>query len=196
MSRQALLPRWLWIAGMVALLGGLLVYLDPRAPQEVAVDPAAQAEEPNHVLEGADMTLFGADGLIQQSIRTPHLVHIPQDSLTQVEMPRARLYDEQRREWLASADNGTVDIATHRLSLSGSARLIAPESGWQLDSEVLHYDSRQAHAWSDAPVLLQQPPQHMRALRMDTWLNDSQVRLTGDVQGYHPAATHEQEETP
>jgi lipopolysaccharide export system protein LptC len=75
------------------------------------------------------------------------------------------------------------------LLMSGSARLIAPDEGWQLDTELLHYDGLNQHAWSETPVVLQQPPQQMNASRMDVWLNKSQVRLTDNVRGTHPPAT-------
>ena len=178
-----------WLTGLFIALGVLLVWLDPRGPQETAIDPEAQAQEPGHVLENAEITLFGDSGNILQSLRTPRLIHTPQRGETWSENPQAILYDSENRQWLANANVGTLNTNTQALLMSGAARLIAPDEGWQLDTELLHYDGLNQHAWSETPVLLQQPPQQMNASRMDVWLNDSQVRLTDNVRGTHPPAT-------
>ncbi|HAZ99118.1 MAG TPA: LPS export ABC transporter periplasmic protein LptC [Halomonas sp.] len=184
-----------WITAMVVALGGLLVWLDPRGPQEGEIDQEARAQEPGHVLENAEITLFGESGAIQQSLVTPRLVHTPQTAMTDVMSPRATLFDSEQREWLATADTGTLNTDSQALTLRGSARLLAPEEGWQLDTQQLNYDGVTRHAWSDTPVLLQQPPQRMEASRMDVWLDDSQVRLTNNVRGVHPPATRNPEES-
>lgn len=177
------------LAGLVIALGALLVWLDPGGPQQTAIDPEAQAQEPGHVLENAELTLFGDDGNIMQSLKTPRLLHTPQLSDTWAKEPRAVLYDSDSRQWLANADEGTLNTATQELVLTGSAQLIAPQEGWQLDTQELHYDGLNRHAWSETPVMLQQPPQQMNASRMDAWLNESRVRLTDNVRGIHPPAT-------
>ncbi|WP_188638376.1 LPS export ABC transporter periplasmic protein LptC [Vreelandella lutescens] len=178
-----------WITVMVVALGGVLVWLDPRGPQESEIDQEARAQEPGHALENAEITLFGESGAIQQSLVAPRLVHTPQTAITDVTSPRATLFDSEQREWLATSNTGTLNTDTQALTLNGSARLLAPEEGWQLDTEQLNYDGVTRHAWSDTPVLLQQPPQRMEASRMDVWLDDSQVRLTNNVRGVHPPAT-------
>ncbi len=35
-----------WITAMVIALGGVLVWLDPRGPQETEIDSEARAQEP------------------------------------------------------------------------------------------------------------------------------------------------------
>jgi lipopolysaccharide export system protein LptC len=183
------LRKRVWVTALVVVLGMLLVWLDPRSAQERDIDEQARAQEPGHVLENAEITLFGESGTIQQSLVTPRLVHTPQTAMTDVVSPRATLFDSEQREWLATADTGTLNTDTQALTLRGSARLLAPEEGWQLDTQQLNYDGVTRHAWSTTPVLLQQPPQRMEASRMDVWLDDSQVRLTNNVRGVHPPAT-------
>ena len=183
------LRKRVWVTALVVVLGMLLVWLDPRSAQERDIDEQARAQEPGHVLETAEITIVGESGAIQQSLVTPRLVHTPQTAMTDVVSPRATLFDSEQREWLATADTGTLNTDTQALTLRGSARLLAPEEGWQLDTQQLNYDGVTRHAWSTTPVLLQQPPQRMEASRMDVWLDDSQVRLTNNVRGVHPPAT-------
>lgn len=182
----------LWLTALVIALGALLVWVDPGGSQDPVIDPEAQAQEPGHVLENAEITLFGNNGNVSQSLKTSRLIHTPQQSETWTEEPKAKLYDSENRQWLASADVGTLNTTTQALLLSGSAHLIAPDEGWQLDTELLHYDGLAKHAWSKTPVMLQQPPQRMSALNMDVWLNDSQIRLTDNVRGIHPPASQRQ----
>jgi lipopolysaccharide export system protein LptC len=184
----------LGLALIVLALGGLLIWLDPGGPRTVATDPEARAEEPGHVLHNAELTLFDEQGNIQQGLTTPRLVHTPQSASTQAETPHATLYDSERREWNATSEVGTLNTNSQELTLSGNAQLVAPEEGWQLDTDVLHYDGKTAHAWSDTHVLLKQPPQRMTAQRMDAWLNDEEVRLEDNVQGYHPPETQPEQE--
>lgn len=184
------------LTGLVVALGALLVWVDPRGSQEFTPDPDAQAEEPGHVLKNATVTLFSATGNIEQSLATPYLVHTPQQATTHVTSPRATLFDNEQREWIAVAHEGVLNTDTYLLSLSGSAQLLAPEEDWRLETEQLHYDGVSRHAWSEAPVTLQQPPQHMSASRMDVWLDTSHVRLTNDVRGRHPSVTTTPQETP
>lgn len=181
-----------WITTMVLALGGVLVWLDPRGPQDQSIDPEARAQEPGHVLENAEITLFGDTGAIQQSLTTPRLVHTPQTAMTDVLSPKVTLFDSEERQWLATAETGTLNTDTQALTLTGSAQLLAPDEGWQLNTELLHYDGITRHAWSDAKTVLQQPPQRIDASRMDVWLDDSQIRLTNNVRGVHPPATRSQ----
>lgn len=181
-----------WVTAMVLILGGVLVWLDPRGPQDQAIDPEARAQEPGHVLENAEITLFGETGAIQQSLTTPRLVHTPQAAMTDVTQPRVILFDSEERQWRATAETGTLNTDTQLLTLAGSAQLLAPDEGWQLNTELLHYDGITRHAWSDAETILQQPPQRIDASRMDVWLDDSQIRLTNNVRGVHPPATRSQ----
>ncbi|WP_447955729.1 LPS export ABC transporter periplasmic protein LptC [Vreelandella sp. EE7] len=178
----------LWIPALVIALGAWLVWLDPRGPEVVEVDPDVQREEPGHVLENAELTLFGETGSVTQRLQTPHLVHTPQQALTEADAPRATLFDSDQRQWLASADHGILQNEHQSLIMEGSAKLLAPDEGWQLDTERLHYDGIDRHAYTEAPALLQQPPQQMSANRMDVWLDTSQVRLTDNVRGTHPPA--------
>lgn len=185
-----------WLLLVIITLGVLLAWLDLRDTRNAPPNPSARADEPGHVIENAELTLYDAAGNLTQRLTSPRILHTPQQAITLFDTPRATLIDSEQRQWHATANTGTLNGQKQRLMLDGDARLIAPDEGWQLDTQTLYYDSQKAHAWSDSPVLLQQPPQRIRAQRLDAWLDTSQVRLTDRVRGYHPPATASPEETP
>lgn len=193
MRIRRLQKRFLLLALLVGL-GALLAWLDVYDADPDTQDPTARAQEPSHVVKNATLTLFNDSGERHQILRTPQLTHTPERAITQLTDPHATLFDSQQRRWYVSAEHGTID-QRELLTLSGNAQIRAPEQGWQLDTERLHYDSTAAHAYSEMPVLLQQPPQHMQAQRMDVWLNEDDLRLTGNVRGYHPVEVDNEDDT-
>lgn len=178
-----------WLFLMLLLLGGVLTLIDHRGDITPGPVPRDEAGEPDYYLEGVRLVRFDASGQAHQRLDSPHLVHTPHDDVTRIQTPDAWLVDNTQRIWLASADTGTLAAGGNPLTLSGNARLEAPEEDWQLDTEVLHYDAGIGHAWSDTPAVLRQPPQEMRGERFDAWINDNLVRLTDNVRGYHPPET-------
>lgn len=185
-----------WLLLVIITLGVLLAWLDLHDTRDAPSNPSARADEPGHVIENAELELYDEAGNLAQRLTSPRILHTPQQAMTRFDAPRATLIDSEQRQWHATANTGTLNGQQQRLKLDGDARLIAPDEGWQLDTQILYYDSQDAHAWSDSPALLQQPPQRIRAQRLDAWLNTSKVRLTGRVRGYHPPATASAEETP
>jgi lipopolysaccharide export system protein LptC len=185
-----------WLLLLLLALGGLLVWLDPRDTPDPGPVPRDEAGEPDYYLEEARLTRFDAEGRAHQRLDTPRLVHTPHDDVTRATTPVAQLFDRGGRRWIASGDEGRLGPGGNPLTLTGEARLLAPEERWQLDTEVLHFDADTGHAWSETPALLQQPPQHMRGDRFDAWIHDNRARLTDNVRGHHPPEGHPPPDAP
>lgn len=196
LGRLSRLQKRAWLPLLIVALGVLLAWLDLRGTRQAPPDPAARAEEPGHVIENAELKLYDEAGNLTQRLASPHITHTPQQAITRFDMPHATLIDSEQREWRATANNGTLSGQQQRLTLDGDTRLTAPNEGWKLNTRTLHYDSVDRHAWSDTPVLLQQPPQRMQAQKLDAWLDTSEVRLKGQVRGHHPPAAASAKETP
>ncbi|MBB3191642.1 LPS export ABC transporter periplasmic protein LptC [Halomonas cerina] len=189
------LPRLsyrVWLFLLLLALGGGLALLDMRDTPPPGPVPRDAAGEPDYYLEEARLTRFDAAGRPHQQLTTPRLVHTPQDDVTRLEAPRARLIDASQRVWLAHGDTGTLGAGGNPLTLTGHAQLEAPAERWHLATEILHYDADAGHAWSETPVVLRQPPQTMRAERFDAWIDDSRARLTDNVRGHHPPEPREE----
>lgn len=181
----------LWLALIVLLLGAALALIDQRDSSTLSPVPSDAAGEPDYYLEGARLTRFDAEGNAYQRLKTPHLVHTPSDDVTRAETPRVRLYDSEERTWFAQGDEGTLGAGGRILTLTGNARLEAPKEGWQLDTEVLVYDSDTSHAWSESEAVLRQHQQRIRGERFDAWINEGRSRLSESVRGFHPPTSEE-----
>lgn len=180
-------PAKLWLALLVLALGGVLTVIEQRDISPPGPVPSDEAGEPDFYLEGARMTRFDAQGNPHQRLDTPRLVHTPADDVTRAVTPRIRLYDAAGRTWFASGETGTLGAGGNPLTLTGNARLEAPEEGWRLDTDVLIYDADTRHAWSESEALLRQFEQRIHGERFDAWIDESRMRLTGNVRGHHPS---------
>lgn len=171
---------------LLLVLGGVLVLLTDRQPAPPGPVPQDEAGEPDYYLEQAELVRYDAEGLAHQRLNSPRLVHTPHDDVLRAETPRAELLDNAGRRWTVRGERGT--LADQRLTLSGDARLNAPDAGWRLDTQELHLNTRTGHAWSDVPARFEAPPQHVEAERFEAWLEDERLHLEGRVRGHHPPA--------
>ncbi|MDC8803371.1 LPS export ABC transporter periplasmic protein LptC [Halomonas pacifica] len=180
------LARRLALLLLLLVLGGVLVLLTDRQPAPPGPVPQDEAGEPDYYLEQAELVRYDAEGLAHQRLNSPRLVHTPHDDVLRAETPRAELLDNAGRRWTVRGERGT--LADQRLTLSGDARLNAPDAGWRLDTQELHLNTRTGHAWSDVPARFEAPPQHVEAERFEAWLEDERLHLEGRVRGHHPPA--------
>ncbi|OHY97909.1 LPS export ABC transporter periplasmic protein LptC [Salinicola sp. MIT1003] len=189
-------PWWrrLGLLALLLILGGGLTYLDQRGEdqQESAISNTAGGE-PDYYLEDARMTRFDAQGRAYQRLDTPRLVHTPADDVIRTETPHGYLIDDQQRQWQVTSDTGQLSRGGEQLTLEGNARLVQPEQAWSLETQTLHYDNREAHAWSDTSSVLRQHDQRMRGDRFDAWIDEDRMRLTDNVQGYLPQQSQSQQ---
>ncbi|MHB0774374.1 LPS export ABC transporter periplasmic protein LptC [Halomonas sp. WWR20] len=175
-----------WLALILVALGAVLAVFEQRDAMRPGPVPSDEAGEPDYFLEGVTLTRFDNQGQPYQRLETPRLVHTPIDDVIRTVSPQARLLDAQSRVWVASGEHGRLGPDGRHLTLEGQARLQQPEEGWRLDTQTLHYDSVEAHAWSDSEATLHQHDQRVSGERFDAWINEERMRLTGNVRGHHP----------
>jgi len=187
-------PWWrrLGLLALLLILGGGLTYLDQRHENDAGPTLGNTMGEPDYYLEDASMTRFDAQGQAYQRLETPRLVHTPSDDIIRTETPHGYLIDDQQRQWQVTSDTGIMNRSGEQLTLEGNARLVQPEQAWSLETQTLHYDNREAHAWSDTSAVLRQHNQSMRGDRFDAWINEDRMRLTDNVQGHLPQQSEDQ----
>ncbi|WP_280562337.1 MULTISPECIES: LPS export ABC transporter periplasmic protein LptC [unclassified Chromohalobacter] len=171
---------------ILVVLGIGLAIVEQRDASSPGPVPSDDAGEPDYYLEGVTMTRFNAQGTPHQTLESPRLVHTPVDDVIRADSPKAKVRDEAGRKWDISGDKGSLGPQRDLLTLTGNARLVQPEQGWRLDTDVLYYKSSEGHAWSDTEAVLRQHEQRVRGNRFDAWIDTNQARLSGDVRGHHP----------
>lgn len=181
----------LWLFLLLLGVGGILAVLDLQDVGLPGPIPRDDSGEPDYYLENATLTRFDEQGRAHQRLETPRLVHTPHDDVTRTQQPVARFLDSDERIWFGRGDTGILGPEGVHLILEGNARLNAPSEGWQLDTETLHVDTQRGHAWSETEAVLQQPPQRIRGERFEAWFNESRMRLTDNVRGFHPPQDQE-----
>ncbi|GHB31183.1 LPS export ABC transporter periplasmic protein LptC [Salinicola rhizosphaerae] len=181
-------PWWrrLGLLALLLALGAGLTYLDQRGDRTPQPVPSDAAGEPDYYLEDASMTRYDEQGRAYQRLDTPRLVHTPSDDIIRAQTPHGYVVDDEQRRWQLTSDSGQLSRGGERLTLEGNARLVQPEQAWQLETQTLHYDNREAHAWSDTASVLRQHNQTMRGDRFDAWIDENRMRLTDNVQGNLP----------
>lgn len=193
MNLRALRPGFrFWLFVLLLMLGAGLALLNPRDGDIPSEIPNDEAGEPDYYLTDATLSRFNAQGVLHQRVTTPRLVHTPLDDVTRLQTPDIALIDDSGRDWIANARRGQLGPDGNPITLTGDAHLEAPAETWQMDTEILHYDSTTGHAWSETPAVLRQPPQEMRGERFDAWINDRKARLTDNVTGHHPPETNKE----
>lgn len=187
-------PWWrrLGLLVLLLVLGGGLTYLDQRGENDQESVIGNTVGEPDYYLEDASMTRFDEQGRAYQRLETPRLVHTPSDDIIRTEAPHGYLTDDQQRQWQVTSQTGQLSRSGEQLTLQGDARLVQPAQAWSLETQTLHYDNREAHAWSDTPSVLRQHNQSMRGNRFDAWINEDRMRLTDNVQGRLPQQSEDQ----
>lgn len=187
-------PWWrrLGLLALLLILGGGLTYLDQRRESQQEPTIGNTTGEPDYYLEDASMTRFDAQGRAYQRLDTPRLVHTPADDIIRTEKPHGFLTDDQQRQWQVTSETGQMSRSGQQLTLEGNARLVQPDQAWSLETKTLHYDNREAHAWSDTPSVLRQHNQSMSGKRFDAWIDENRMRLTDNVQGHLPQLSEDQ----
>lgn len=177
----------LGLLGLILLLGGVLTLIDQRGgSSDPGPLPASEQGEPDYYLEGVDYTRFDEQGRPAQTMQSPRVTHTPGDDVTRAQTPSFTLLSDDGTPWLASGESASLGPGGDRFTLNGSADLRKPEEGFQLQTDVLHYDLNDRHAFSDSESLFTQNLQRTRGDRFDAWLNEDRLLLEGGVQGHHP----------
>lgn len=71
-----------WLLLVIITLGVLLAWLDLRDTRNAPPNPSARADEPGHVIENAELTLYDAAGNLTQRLTSPRILHTPQQAIT------------------------------------------------------------------------------------------------------------------
>ncbi len=172
---------------LVLTLGGVLTLIDQRNTL-MAPGPAPDSAQgvPDYYLEGVTYTRFDEQGQRAQTMESPRVSHTPEDDVTRAVTPHFTLLGDDGNQWTADGERATLGPDANTFELAGNAVLRQPADGWQLETDVLHYDLPSKHAWSDSDAVFTQNEQRTRGDRFNGWVDEDRMTLEGNVQGFHP----------
>lgn len=188
------MTRWLrhnstriGIVIILLIVGGVLALIDQRGeiiqPGPV---PTAPEGEPDYVLEQVDYTHFDAQGAPYQTLTSPRIVHLPGAKVSNANQPVIGLIDDAKRQWQLTGQKAILSEDDSHISLSGNARVVAPEQQWRLETDTLEYQRNIDRVWSNSDSRFFQGHQTIRADRFEAQLKAGTMALTGNVVGEFP----------
>ncbi|OHV12251.1 LPS export ABC transporter periplasmic protein LptC [Kushneria phosphatilytica] len=191
---KRLAPRF-WLLLLLVALGIGLTLIEQRGRlMSPTFNATSDGEQPDYYLENVEYTRFNAQGEADQTLSSPRIAHTPDDDVTRARSPNVMLLDSSGRHWHATGKQARLSGTDDTLVLTGDARLFEPDRQWRLETDTLHYDRNDRHAWSNSESYFHRGNQRTRGNRFDAWLDRKELVIDGDVHGYFPMTT--QSDTP
>jgi lipopolysaccharide export system protein LptC len=98
-----------WILLVLLLIPAIIsLFVLERRVAPLTQPPAAPQTEPDFIMEGAEVSQFGTDGLLQYRLRADEIRHFENDSLTRMVEPRLMLHQGDDAPWQVRARTGTL----------------------------------------------------------------------------------------
>ena len=153
-------PLFWVIFALAGFLGAVSFTLNRMlAPQGTATGPAGHV--PDYVIENFTALHLGANGLPAQTLRSPRMVHYPDDDSADLVAPQALAFDNRARPVSIAARRGRVTEAGDHIVFDGDVvvRRGRPDAAdWALArTRRLDYSTPDRTASTDQPVHFQTP---------------------------------------
>ena len=181
------LGRLAWLASLgllFAAVGAWLLADDPLAPAPPAPD---LAQEPDVLLEGADILEFGEDGALRYSVQSSKAVWFRQGGSMALTAPELVIADERGVPWRVVAEQGDVQGAggtSMQVDLAGTVVLRREEDGAfvQVMTEALELHPRERRAATEHRVAITTERSRIEAGGLEADLATGALRLLGGVE--------------
>lgn len=187
LSRLSL--RELLIGGLLLLLmiGGFWVQSSrPPAERTLIERPAG---EPDSVIENLRTLTMDEQGRPARELRSPYVLHFPQDDHSELETPRLTLFDPILPPWNVRAERAWVSAGSERILLQGAVEADRAasdlEPATRLQTRELLLIPDQDYAETDARAIMDRGSDRVIADQgFKAWLEPAmRIELFGRVKG-------------
>lgn len=187
MQAPAPLKRLTWLASLGLLSVAVAAWLvadDPLAPPPPA---PSLAQEPDVLLQEADILEFAEDGALRYSVRSSNAVWFRQSGDMALTSPALVVPDEQGVPWRVVAERGDVQGGQNgtsvQVDLSGRVVLRRDEDGAfvEVATEALKLHPGERRAATERPVSITTERSRIEAGGLDADLAVGALRLHGGV---------------
>lgn len=172
------------LALLVAVTGWRRVATTQTEP--VAPLPPGAARESDYSLASFTLRLLDAEGSPQLTLTGTAMRHDPRRKRSEIEDPRARVFDTPSGEWLATARAGWVSDDSRIVHLEADVLLNREGEGQpplRLETRSLDVHPQREMARTDEQVLIQQPGAEVRGRGLRVNLTRGHYQLLAEVKG-------------
>ena len=182
-------PRALAMIGLLLLLAGGSLWLLRQTALQGAQGERPKTHEPDYYFTDATVTSLGEDGQPASELKSPRIIHHPDDDSTESFDPRMRYFTKHGMPWYVQSDHAVSPSGNHWVYLDGHVQITRPSAtgGPPLvivtDKMAVNLDTNVAS--TDDPVQLDQGKNHTQGVGMDAYLNDNRLVLRTAVRGHY-----------
>ncbi|WP_148863424.1 LPS export ABC transporter periplasmic protein LptC [Marinobacter fonticola] len=181
----------------IAILSAVLIGLLWQSDEKRGIDPAADLrgpQEPDSFVVNGEYRSFAETGQLSAVISSPRVEQFDEQSLADMEAPRARLIDVNTGlPWTLRANEGRYQLDSDIVRLSGDVvitRTLPSGSQGELKTPHLTLDNDKRIVHTDAPVVLTDPHGVTRATGMQAWIDERIMELKSQVEGQYEAPSN------
>jgi lipopolysaccharide export system protein LptC len=179
-----------WLTAIaVVLLGVGSFWLLQRLETEQRLAPTRHIHEPDYFIDDMTRVTRGAQGELRNVLRSPHVLHFPDDDSTELASPHLEIYNGAAEPWHVVAERGWVSSGSEVVLLHGEVEI------WRLDAagrrvyHVLTSELRvlpkEQYAESDRATTITGPSTVTRAIGMRANFAHDRLELLKRVKSRH-----------
>ncbi|MDE1983824.1 MAG: LPS export ABC transporter periplasmic protein LptC [Gammaproteobacteria bacterium] len=149
--------------------------------------PAPPTHVPDYSFTDATVTTFNAQGNPQAILRSPRMLHHPDDDSIEVFAPRIQYFISGSPPWNAAADQALLPAGGNLVELEGHVQMQHPANNngppLLIQTDKMNVDLDTNIATTADPVAITQGNSRMTGVGLQAWLNDNRLLLQSQVRG-------------
>jgi len=160
--------------------------------EQINLSPQALEKLPDTIINNMYVIEFDQAGFPSHTLRTPQLIHYPEDNRSYLQKPRIIAFQEEEEPWHIQARHGYTRYGSEVITLKENVILHQPEGETNQESTIktneLSYFSEQQMAETDQLITLEQPNLFIESIGMRAYMDTEIIQLLDRVRGYHETA--------
>jgi lipopolysaccharide export system protein LptC len=149
--------------------------------------PAPPTHVPDYTFTDATVTTLNAQGKPQAILRSPRMLHHPDDDSIEVFAPRIRYFIGGGPPWEVAADHALLPAGGKLVELEGHVQMRHPASDGGppllIQTDKMNVDLNTNIAATADPVEITQGNSRMTSVGLQAYLNDNRLLLQSQVRG-------------
>lgn len=149
--------------------------------------PAPPTHVPDYTFTDATVTELDTQGQPHTVLRSPRMLHHPDDDSIEVFAPRIRYFISGSPPWDVAANHALLPSGNQRVELAGHVQMQHPaDNGGPalvVQTDKMNVNLNTNIATTADPVEITQGGSRMTGVGLEAWLDDSRLLLQSQVRG-------------